>query len=56
METQNYKKYNQMLKEEFDQRKTFQIKKKAREVSEARNTSNRRMSLIQQAIRDRKLE
>lgn len=32
METQNYKKYNDMLKEELEQRKTFEMKKKARDV------------------------
>lgn len=56
METQNYKKYNDMLREELDQRKTFEMKKKARDVEETRRTSNRRMSLIQQAMRDKKQE
>ena len=56
MQTQNYNKYNQMLKEEMDQRKTFELKKRTRDVEEVRRTSNRRMSLIQQAIRDKKQE
>lgn len=32
------------------------MKKRARDVEEARRTSNRRLSLIQQSIRDKKQE
>lgn len=45
-----------MIKDEFQQRKTFELRKKAKEVEDSRTKNNRRLSLIYQATKDRKLE
>lgn len=44
-----------MLKEELNQKKIFEERKKAKEVEDYRMTANRRLSLIYQSVRDRKL-
>lgn len=55
VETHNYKKFNELIKDEFHQRKTFEMRKKAKEVEDSRVTTNRRLSLIYQAVKDRKI-
>ena len=44
-----------MIKEELNQKKIFEERKKAKEVEDYRVTANRRLSLIYQSVRDRKL-
>ena len=45
----------QMLREEVDQRREFESRKKAKEVEDFRMSQSRRLELINQAMRDRKL-
>ena len=44
-----------MLKDELTQKKVFEERKKAKEVEDCRFTASRRMHMIYQSIRDRKL-
>jgi hypothetical protein len=54
-ETKNYKKFKDMLKEELEQKNEFEVRKKAKEVEDFRTTHTRRLHLINQSVRDRKL-
>lgn len=45
-----------MMKDEFSQKKNFQIRKKAKQVQDFRVSTNRRLSLIYQTVKDRKIE
>ena len=56
METHNYKKFNEMMKEEYQHRREFENQKKAKEVEQKRSINQRRLSLISQAVKDRKLQ
>ena len=53
-ETKQYKRIQDMLKEEIDQRREFESRKKAREVEEFRQSQHQRRVLINQALKDRK--
>lgn len=55
METVQYKKFNEMLKEELGQKKEFEMKKKAKEIEDLRMNKQKRLSLIHQAVKDRKI-
>lgn len=55
METHNYKRFQALMKEELNQKNQFEQQKKAKEVESFRINTHRRLSLIQQAVRDRKI-
>jgi len=44
METVQYKKFNEMLKEELGQKKEFEMKKKAKEIEDLRMNKQKRLS------------
>lgn len=56
METHNFKRLNEMIKEELEQKRDFETRKKAKLVEEARVANQRRLHLINQSVRDRKME
>jgi hypothetical protein len=54
-ETKNYKKLNEMLKDELEQKNEFETRKKAKEIEDYRRSHSRRLQLISQSVHDRKL-